>query len=415
MQRELVTRKFPTKSIIGAQVPMMDESQHVWRNFIHLADEPWIRGHMVGSTVLFPAAGLLSMAIEAAQQLVAAGKTARAFRLRDVSFFAAMALPEDVSTEVIIQMRPHLIATAGSTPATWWEFTISSCVGMDQLRDNCRGLITIDYVETTSDSMAREDASFEADRIADYHRVRKELSDTLSKEDFYSQFQKVAWQYGELFQGVENVRLGDGKTTYDVKLVDIGETFSKGQLDRPFLIHGPALDAILQGCLGSTYKNRAFEFDKPLLPTFIGELELSLNIPGDIGYVLPGLCVSKRHGFNELSSNIFTFDNSLSQVYLSVIDFRVSELASDTEKQDGQQTEVDPAEITSEVRWSSALQVMKPEEIRDVVSAAPREDRLVKVIFMTIIILSTPQFLHENDHGFQLHLQENFLTSAAAY
>ncbi|KAK9242043.1 hypothetical protein V1506DRAFT_524904 [Lipomyces tetrasporus] len=69
IQRELVTRRFPTKNIIGALVPMMDESQHVWRNFIRLADEPWIGGHMVGGTVLFPAAGLISMALEAAQQL----------------------------------------------------------------------------------------------------------------------------------------------------------------------------------------------------------------------------------------------------------------------------------------------------------------------------------------------------------
>jgi acyl transferase domain-containing protein len=393
IQRELVTRQFPTKSIIGAQVPMMDESQHVWRNFIRLADEPWIRGHMVGSTVLFPAAGLVSMALESAQQLVEPGKTARAFRLRDVSFFAAMALPEDTSTEVIIHMRPHLIGTAGSTPAAWWEFTISSCVGTDQLRDNCRGLITIDYVEATSDQMASEDASFEADRIADYHRVLKECPETFSKEDFYNQFQKTAWRYGELFQGVENVHLGDGKTTYDVKLIDIGETFSKGQLDRPFLIHGPALDAILQGCLGSTYKNGNFEFDKPLLPTFIGELEISLDIPADVGYVLPGLCVSKRHGFTELSSNIYTYDSSLSKLYLSVKDFRVSELGNDTDKQDSQQNEIDPAAITSEVHWNSAIQLMKPEEIRDVVSAAAQEDRAIEVNFphscMTTITAST--------------------------
>ncbi|KAF2679048.1 phenolpthiocerol synthesis polyketide synthase ppsB [Lentithecium fluviatile CBS 122367] len=399
IQRELVNRKFATKSNIGAQVPMMDESQHVWRNFIRLADEPWLRGHMVGNTVLFPAAGLVSMALDAVQQLVETGKTARSFRLRDVSFFAAMVLPEDVSTEVIIHMRPHLIATSGSTPAAWWEFTISSCVGTNQLRDNCRGLITIDYVETTSEQMAREDASFEAARIADYRRVLKELPETFSKKDFYNQFQKAAWQYGEVFQGVENVHLGDGKTTYDVTLVDIGETFSKEQLDRPFLIHGAALDAILQGCLGSTYKNNSFEFDKPLLPTFIGELEISLDIPADIGYVLPGLCLSKRHGFNELSSNIYTFDDSLSKVYLSVTDFRVSELENDTDKQRGQQIEADPAEITSEVCWNWALQASKADEIKSIVSAAKQEDRVVELIRI---------FLHDNPAATVIELVSDY-------
>lgn len=379
IQRELVMRQFPSKSIIGAQVPMMDESQYVWRNFLRLSDEPWIRGHKVGSTVLFPAAGLIGMALEGAQQLVEPSKTARSLRLREISFSAAMALSDDVPTEVIMHMRPHLLATSGSTPASWWEFTISSCAGIDNLRDNCRGLIAIDYIETTSEQMASEDAILEASRIADYHRVHEVSSHTYSKEDFYSQFEKIAWNYGEAFRGVENVHLGDGQATYDVKLVDIGETASKGQLSRPFLIHAGALDSILQGCLGSTFRNGRFEMDKPVLPTFIGQIDISLDIPGDVGYVLPAVCESKRHGFKELSSNIYTFDTAVSKVNLSVLDYRVSELENDAGEQDSQQLEVDPAEITSEVRWNYALDVLEPEEIKKVVSAVAAEDRMVEV------------------------------------
>ncbi|PKX89224.1 type I polyketide synthase [Aspergillus novofumigatus IBT 16806] len=388
IQRELVMRQFPSKSIIGAQVPMMDESQHVWRNFLRLSDEPWLRGHKVGSTVLFPAAGLISMALEAAQQLVEPSKTVRTLRLREISFSAAMALSEDAPTEIILHMRPHLLATSGSTPASWWEFTISSCAGIDHLRDNCRGLITIDYTESTSEQMASEDASLEASRVADYHRVHEGCPDTYSKEDFYGQFEKIAWKYGGAFQGVENVHLGDGRSTYDVRLVDIGETFSKGQLDRPFLIHAGALDSILQGCLGSTYKNGGFEMNKPVLPTFIGQMEISLDIPGDVGYVLPVLCESKRHGFKELSSNIYAFDSAVSKINLSVIDYRVSELENDAGEQDSQQLEVDPAEITSEV--------LEPEEIKKVVSAVAAEDRLIRL------------YLHDNPAATVIELAPDY-------
>lgn len=384
IQRELVMRQFPSKSIIGAQVPMMDETQHVWRNFLRLSDEPWIRGHKVGSTVLFPAAGLIGMALEGAQQLIEPGKTAHSLRLRDISFSAAMALSEDVPTEVIMHIRPHLLATSGSTPASWWEFTISSCAGIDNLRDNCRGLIAIDYTETTSEQMASEDANLEASRIAHYHRVHQRSSHTYSKEDFYSQFEKIAWNYGDAFRGVEKVHLGDGQATYEVKLVDIGETASKGQLDRPFLIHAGALDSILQGCLGSTFRNGRFDMDKPVLPTFIGQLDISLNIPGDVGYVLPAVCESKRHGFKELSSNIYTFDSAISKVNLSVLDYRVSELENDAGEQDDQQLEVDPAEITSEVHWNYALEVLDQQEIKNVVSAVPAENQIIEVTFSVI-------------------------------
>lgn len=377
IQRELMTRRFPNKSLLGAQNAMMDETQHVWRNFIRLADEPWIRGHTIGSTVLLPAAGMVGMAFEAVQQLAEPEKTLRVLRLREVSFFAAMALPEDSATEVITTLRPHLVGTSGSTSATWWEFTISSCVGVDQLRDNCRGLIAIEYEECTSAQMAHEDAELEAARIADFHRIVKECPDTLSKADFYAQCAKVSWNYGELFQGVEKVHLGDGQTAYDVKLVDIGETYSRG-LERPFLIHGAALDAIIHGALGGTYRNNSFQQDKPLLPTYIGELEISLDIPDEVGYVLPTSCVSKKLGFNALSSNIVSFDNAVSRTFLSMTDFRLTELGND-DKQDDDQLVVDPAEITSEVRWNYALEVIKPDEMAKIISAAPQEDRAVEV------------------------------------
>ncbi|KAL4947686.1 phenolpthiocerol synthesis polyketide synthase ppsB [Aspergillus filifer] len=399
LQKELVMRRFPSKSIIGAQVPMMDETQHVWRNFLRLSDEPWIRGHKVGSTVLFPAAGLISMALEGVQQLVEPGKTACSLRLREVSFSAAMALSEDTPTEIIMHMRPHLLATSGSSPPSWWEFAISSCAGTDNLRDNCRGLITIDYTESISEQMASEDASLEASRIADYHRIHGMCLDTCSKEDFYGQFERTSWNYGEAFQGVENIRLGDGQCTYDVRLVDIGETFSKGQLERPFLIHAGALDSILQGCLGSTYKDGRFEMDKPALPTFIGQMEISLDIPGDVGYVLPVLCRSKRHGFKELSSDVYAFDSALSKTKISISDFRVSELEDDGSTQDSQQMEVDPAEIISEVHWNYALEMLEPEEIKRVVSAVAAEDQVVELIRL---------YLHNNPAATVIELAPDY-------
>lgn len=382
VQRELVTRRFPKKSLLGAESAMTDENQHIWRNFIHLADEPWIRGHTIGSMVLLPAAGMVSMALEAAQQLAEPEKTLRALRLREVSFFAAMALPEDTATEVVTTLRPHLVGTSGSnSAATWWEFTISSCVGVeDQLRDNCRGLVALEYKESTSAQMAHENAELESTRIADFHRIVKECPRTLSKAEFYAQCAKISWNYGELFQGVEKVHPGDGQTAYDVKLIDIGETYSRG-LDRPFLIHGAALDAIIHGALGGTYRNNVFQQDKPLLPTYIGELEISLDIPDDMGYVLPTSCVSRKLGFNAVSSDIVSFDDAVSKSFLSMTDLRLTELGNDDEKQDDdtKKVEVDPAEITYEVRWKYALELMKPEEIAGVVSAAPQEDRAIEV------------------------------------
>ena len=258
---------------------------------------------------------------------------------------------------------------------------MSSCVGTDQLRDNSRGLVTIDYEENRSEQMATEDTRIEAMQIADYHDILKDCPEIYPKERFYHHMTKASWSDGELFQGVENCHPGHGKTTFDIRLVDIGETFSKGQFDRPFLINAASLDAVFQSWLGATYNNGAFEFDKPFVPTSIGELEISVNIPADADYVMPSLCRAERYRFNELSADIACFDTELSKVFLSVKDFRTSELEMDAGKPDGGSAEVDPADITSEVQWNYALGLLQPEEIGQAMSVVATQDRLAKVSF----------------------------------
>lgn len=385
MHRELVAQKVPTQSLIGAPLPRMDETEQIWRGFVRLNDESWLRGHTVGTTVLFPAAGMISMALETAKQMADPGRTTRAFRLRDVSFIAAMALSDDAATEVTVHMRPHLVATKGSTPASWWEFTVSSCSGTaGQLRNNCRGLITIDYEEKRSAQLAREDASSEAASIADYHRILLECREVCSRGSFYDRVAKSAFRYEGAFQGVRKCHPGVGKTAFEVELADIGETFTSGKLDRPFLIDAATLDAIFQGYLGSTAKSPTgldFGLDKTLLPSAVAELEISATIPGEPGYIMPGICRSRSHGFNERSADITMFDHNLSKVLVSITDFRLSEVEMD-DSGNLEREEVDPADITSVVRWEYALDLLEPSEISKVVRIASPgtiDEGLIKV------------------------------------
>ena len=388
IQRELVSQQHPTKGLIGAALPKMEETERVWRSFIHLNDEPWLRSHTVGSTVLFPGAGMVSLALEAAQQIGDQDKTLSAFKLRDISFLAAMSLSEDAATEVTIHLRPHLLTLASSTPAAWWEFTVSSCIGpTGQMRNNCRGLVSAVYDESKSPHMAHEEAELETARVADYRQVLRECSKTCSKDVFYDHFAKSSLPYGEAFQAVENCHPGVGKSAYEVKVVDVGETFSDGKLERPFLIHVATLDAILQGWLASTCEksNDDFGFNKPMLPSAIGELEISLDMPADVGYMMPGYCRSHKHGFSQFSADINVFDKDLSKVLMSISDFRLASLdvddAADSEVEDGG-VSVDPANITAKSEWNYALDLMEPAEISRVLQGAETtttDERLAQV------------------------------------
>ena len=131
-------------------------------------------------------------------------------------------------------------------------------------------------------------------------------------------------------------------------------------------------------------KGGDFGFEKFLLPTFIGELEVSANIPADAGYIMPSSCRSHQHSLNEISANINTFDKFLSRILLSVSDFRMSqvEMEDGETPTEGAPVDVDPANITSEVRWNYALDFMEPAEIGGAILSSDSisaDDKLIQV------------------------------------
>ncbi|KAF4812001.1 Reducing polyketide synthase hmp8 [Colletotrichum tropicale] len=402
VQRERWFRDQPAKGLLGAPTPVMREKQHVWRGFIRLDDEPWLRGHTVGDTVVFPAAGMISMVLEAAQQLAEPGKAIHALRLRDVSVMAAVSISEGVATEAVVNMT-----RAGSGQGPWWEFTLSSAnnnTNSSQLRDNCRGLIAIDYAAAKSDHMEREDAHVVAQRAAQYQEAVTELHQTVSKDDFYSQIaQGTGFKYGELFQGVEDLFVGPGKTHFRLRVTDIGKTFSQGQVGpdsaqnreshrgtRPFLIHAATLDAIFQCWVGATYRGGVLGL-KPFAPTRLGAMEIRMDVPGAPDDIMAGFSTNKRHGFHEQTNDMFLFDPKLDKMYIAIEDFRISELdvAGGQDEQDGSPDTVldgPGASVTAEVRWNYAMSLLQEPDVAKAIEAAQTqpEEGMARLISMLL-------------------------------
>lgn len=416
VQRERWHREAPMKSLLGAPTPTMQEKQRVWRGFIRLDDEPWLRGHTVGDTVVFPAAGMISMVLEAAQQLAEPGKAIHALRLRDVSVMAALSILEGVAAEVTVTM------SMGQT-GPWWEFVMSSAnTSTGQLRDNCRGRIMIDYASGRSEHMVSEDEHVRAKRIAQYRDTVQELElrgNTISKEDFYSQIAKgTGFKYGDVFQGVEDLHAGPGKTHFDLRVTDIGKTFSQGQSKqpekRPFLIHAATLDAIFQCWVGATFRDGTLGL-KPFAPTSLGSMEIAMDVPGEPDDLMAGFSTNKQHGFHEQTNDMFLFDTTLSKMYISVVDFRISELdvaGGAGQNEQGLDSDVDRllyghgASVTYENRWNYAFGLLEEADLPNAVCSAEggpleAEDAMAQLISM---------LLHERPSAKTMELSLNHKT-----
>ncbi|KAB5578099.1 polyketide synthase [Coniochaeta sp. 2T2.1] len=86
-------RAHPRHELLGAPVPDWDRSNAIWRNWIRVNENPSVKDHRVTGATLYPAAGMLVMAIEASRQLAAPDRKVKGFRFKEVSLHMALRVP----------------------------------------------------------------------------------------------------------------------------------------------------------------------------------------------------------------------------------------------------------------------------------------------------------------------------------
>ncbi|KAJ4386024.1 hypothetical protein N0V93_008915 [Gnomoniopsis smithogilvyi] len=101
-------RKNPPHELLGTATSNGDNQEMRWRNIMKLNEMEWLRGHQFQNQVLFPAAGYVSMAVEAAMRLGCEGQedSVQLVELEDLIIHQAITLEDNSSgTEVILVIR----------------------------------------------------------------------------------------------------------------------------------------------------------------------------------------------------------------------------------------------------------------------------------------------------------------------
>ena len=129
-------RRFPRHDLLGSLTPGSALSVQIWRNIISLRSVPWLADHIVGGCYVFPAAGFISMGLEAMRQV---GQTvAEVFILEDVYIADVMILDDEL--EVFLTMQKQDLGNSSSS-RVWWEFKVSS-VKAGRSTEHAKGLIS---------------------------------------------------------------------------------------------------------------------------------------------------------------------------------------------------------------------------------------------------------------------------------
>ena len=267
-------RKSPRHELLGAPVPDWDKNNAIWRNWIRISENPWVKDHRVTGSTLYPAAGMLIMAIEASRQLASAGKRVKGFRFKEVVLHMALRIPRNAEgVETHFHLRPYLDSTA-ATSSSWSEFELRSFEG-GEWREHCRGLIQTEYEsQSTPVDDGLEDRMFAEICASRVEEAERACQKDVPAKQLYELLQTVGLDFGPTFQNLSDMRIDqDRNAVATVNAPDIKSRMPHGYV-QPHLIHPTTLDGVLQSILVALTRGGR-EINAVMVPTAIRELWVS--------------------------------------------------------------------------------------------------------------------------------------------
>jgi zearalenone synthase (highly reducing iterative type I polyketide synthase) len=369
ISREYRLRQHPRLPLLGAPCPTMGVHERQWRGCIRMSEEPWVREHVIQDAILYPAAGFLAMAIEAAVQRVfdedGSTESIAGIRLRDIKIDTALLIEEDAVPEVILTLRPHQLGTLDSAFA-WTEFVIASSTEGQQLVQNCAGLLMVERKAAGGSPMNKE-RNAEAAQIQDRFQERRlQCTTSIDAVNFYSHIATLGLQYGPAFAKLTRILLNPetGACVGSLTIPEFESMTSPG-LQRDHILHPTVLDCIFHLTFAAMM-GQPNALKGALVPTSIEEIFVSTDIPSKPGAQLEGFAHASPFGFREWVSNIEIFDTDTATAQVRIKGFHCADVSGGGDASDD--SAVKP--ITFTETWMPALDLLTTEQLQASLSMA---------------------------------------------
>ncbi|KAI0427216.1 hypothetical protein F5Y09DRAFT_316941 [Xylaria sp. FL1042] len=271
--KEYRLRKFPRHVLLGSKVPGVAKLRPQWRNVLHAKDLPWLRDHQLLPDVVFPAAGYIAMAIEAAlrthEESLELHLKPKGYIIRDLSIKTALRLLEDDhGVETIFSMELADVAPTGLSP--WASFSISSVERshVDSVdgrwTEHCTGMIKIEF-GTLHDNIEKIDtASMNAHAI--------------DAGSWYKAFTKIGLGYGPTFQTLTDIRADRGAKLASARVaLNTAAGIVQGGESR-YALHPAALDGTFQLGLIACYGGKVEAATNAFVPVHFSQISIHDSI-----------------------------------------------------------------------------------------------------------------------------------------
>ncbi|PNP47787.1 hypothetical protein THARTR1_10472 [Trichoderma harzianum] len=284
LSREYRCRKYPSHDLLGSRVIESSDSQPSWRILLSTDRLPWLRDHVVDNFIVFPAAGYMTMAIQALQQLDQDRRPdlkPKGYRLKNVSFKKTLTLPkDDTPVEVIMSFQ-----YADSSDS--WTFTVSSMSDQGKWQDHSSGTISAVF-ETDLDEIeqTREAEYNQKSQTSRLNSAGENCNKVISHKELYAQMAATGNQYGPTFAINDEMRISSFQSLNKLVVPDILAKMP-GKFMQPHVIHPTTLDGIIQSCL-PVFQQHSIKGS--VMPILISDVFISTDIANKPGSQLQAVC-----------------------------------------------------------------------------------------------------------------------------
>jgi acyl transferase domain-containing protein/NADPH:quinone reductase-like Zn-dependent oxidoreductase/ubiquinone/menaquinone biosynthesis C-methylase UbiE len=291
ISKEQRHKRFPPHELLGSPLNGTNWLTPTWRNFLRLSEIDWLGDHRIDGSVVFPAAGYVAMAIEAARLLTdPSEQTIQTYRMRDIDFANALVIPESASG-VELQLALRRCSEKELDHDGWYEFEICSLGSNGVWVQHCHGCVLVetgDAIKARVSEMARELQAPHEESYLEDSRVR-----AVSIDSLFAGLREAGIYHGPHFQNLVDSRAAGNRAITN---------FAVGEAARNhhnYVLHPTTLDSILQ----ASFSSLPGDMDKNtmVLPRSIRSLTVPRNLGrrgGDRLRAFSELVKASRRGYS---------------------------------------------------------------------------------------------------------------------
>nr|A0A348HAX6.1 RecName: Full=Highly reducing polyketide synthase phiA; Short=HR-PKS phiA; AltName: Full=Phomoidride biosynthesis cluster protein A [fungal sp. ATCC 74256]BBG28498.1 putative polyketide synthase [fungal sp. ATCC 74256] len=365
-------RTFPRVDLLGVLERNSSSLEPRWRNHIRLSEIPWVHDHKIQSNIVYPAAGYITMAVEAAYQRAVQRSVTKiiGYRLREVVIGSALVVPENLG-EVEVAITLKSFSESVKTPSDLWdEFVISSVTSDSRWTEHCRGLISVQTPQKSSnlvDGPAQEEADKKlyAELIKKYeNNCRKEID----VSQFYDELTALGLEYGPTFANLRHLRSAPGECIGKIEIPDTAAVMPM-QFQYPFVIHPATFDSFLHTIFVALAAQLG-NLNDPAVPVSVDEVFIAHDISKKPGDVLNTYTSTSQKDYRYMSASIAVFGGTHEPANKPVVEIHDLTCAT-LERDGGGEADDEVPSRAYNLKWGPDVDLLSVDQLTKMCAAPP--------------------------------------------